>query len=454
MALTVLGKSGSVVAAESLPAGEPAKIVFSESGLAKGNAGEKPFGQPLVGALGRSVALGPGEESQVVFLVTWCFPNLPKEKDGGEIVGNYYSTRFADAAAVAEYVAEHFDRLAGRTRLWHDTWYDSTLPHWLLDRLFSTVSTLATSTCQWWANGRFWAWEGVGCCRGTCIHVWNYAHAMARLFPAWSGPSADAGLQSDAGFDARNRDGPHPRRLQEHWAGDSQGGTVLKAYREHHISTDDTFLKANWPRIRKTLEFLLARTGNNDGLLEGSQHNTYDVNFFGPNTMVGSLYLAALRAGEEMARDAGRGRVGRAAAERSSRAADGSPSNGSSTASISSKRSISKSTPASSTPTAASPISCSARGGRPGGAGLPLSPGDGRARRSRRFGSTTGRRTWARRTQPIRRERWFARPGEAGLFTCTWPKSQVSWPRACVTARRSGPASSTRWPGTWPGRGW
>jgi non-lysosomal glucosylceramidase len=35
------------------------------------------------------------------------------------------------------------------------------------------------------------------------------------------------------------------------------------------------------------------------------QHNTYDIEFYGPNTMCGSLYLGALRAGEAMARHLG-----------------------------------------------------------------------------------------------------------------------------------------------------
>ena len=43
-----------------------------------------------------------------------------------------------------------------------------------------------------------------------------------------------------------------------------------------------------------------------DGVMEGEQHNTYDVEFYGANTMIGTLYLGALRAAEEMAADSGR----------------------------------------------------------------------------------------------------------------------------------------------------
>jgi hypothetical protein len=39
--------------------------------------------------------------------------------------------------------------------------------------------------------------------------------------------------------------------------------------------------------------------------MEGEQHNTYDVEFYGPNTMTGLLYLGALRAAEELARALG-----------------------------------------------------------------------------------------------------------------------------------------------------
>ena len=50
-----------------------------------------------------------------------------------------------------------------------------------------------------------------------------------------------------------------------------------------------------------------------DGVMEGLQHNTYDIEFWGPNTMMGSFYLGALRAGE---RDRPAPRATRASADR------------------------------------------------------------------------------------------------------------------------------------------
>ena len=94
-------------------------------------------------------------------------------------------------------------------------------------------------------------------------------------------------------------------RSNRAYAADGQCGTVLKAYREHLMSANNGFLKRNWARIKMTLEFSIKQDGNDDGLIENSQHNTFDINFEGPNTFVGSLYLAALRAGEEMAKDMG-----------------------------------------------------------------------------------------------------------------------------------------------------
>jgi uncharacterized protein (DUF608 family) len=243
----------------------------------------------------QDVELAPGAKRTFTFVLSWFFPNHPN--------GREYANRFNNAAEVAHYVLDNYDRLTGDTRKWHETFYeDSTLPRWLLFRLHSTVCNLATGTCQWWKNGRFWAWEGVGSCPGTCTHVWNYAHAPARLFPELE-RSAREMQDFGEGFDSKS--GLVGFRSNRAYAADGQCGTILKAYREHQMSADDAFLKRNWPRIKKALEFSIARDGNDDGLIEGSQHNTYDINFEGANTFVGSLYLAALRAGEEMAREMG-----------------------------------------------------------------------------------------------------------------------------------------------------
>ena len=239
------------------------------------------------------VELAPGAKCGFIFALAWFFPNHQQ--------GHEYANRFDSAAEVAHYVLDDYERLAGNTSKWYKTFYeDSTLPRWLLFRLHSTVCNLATGTCQWWKNGRFWAWEGVGSCAGTCTHVWNYAHAPARLFPELE-RSARQMQDFGEGFDENS--GLVGFRSNRAYAADGQCGTVLKAYREHQASADNTFLKRNWPRIKKALEFSMKQDGNDDGLIENSQHNTYDINFEGPNTFVGSLYLAALRAGEEMAKE-------------------------------------------------------------------------------------------------------------------------------------------------------
>lgn len=243
----------------------------------------------LTGEVARHVSAKKGGSAEVTFVVAWHFANHADR-------GQYYATRFQDAAAVADYVLGNFDRLDGETKLWHATYYDSTLPHWFLDRVHMPVSNLATGTCQWWQNGRFWAWEGVGCCHGTCTHVWNYAQGMARLFPELE-RSAREMQDFGAGF---HEDGLVGFRGGSEYAADGQAGTVLKAYREHLMSKDDAFLRRNWPRIKKAIEFLIAHDANDDGLIEDPQHNTYDIWFHGPNTFVGALYLAALRASEEM----------------------------------------------------------------------------------------------------------------------------------------------------------
>jgi len=91
-------------------------------------------------------------------------------------------------------------------------------------------------------------------------------------------------------------------------AADGQMGCLVKLYREWQLSGDDGALRRLWPKARKALEFCWTPGGwdaDRDGVMEGCQHNTMDVEYYGPNPQMQGWYLAALRAAEEMARHLG-----------------------------------------------------------------------------------------------------------------------------------------------------
>ncbi len=85
-------------------------------------------------------------------------------------------------------------------------------------------------------------------------------------------------------------------------------GQIIKVYLDWQLSGDEKFLEEFWPKAKRALEFAWVEGGwdaNRDGVMEGVQHNTYDVEFYGPNPMCGIYYLGALRAAEEMAKASG-----------------------------------------------------------------------------------------------------------------------------------------------------
>jgi len=287
----------------------------SEEGLLNENRepSESEDGRTNIGSIGLKVSLKPGEEVTLPVMMTWYNPNFEKYWGGEHPTWkNYYARIFSDAFDVAEYVGGNMERLEKETRLFKDSLFDSTLPQPVLDAISSQISVLKTTTCLRLPDGTFYGFEGCnpgsGCCEGTCTHVWNYAQAMPYLFPNLERSIRDA----DYAFNLT--DGGHmtfrmPLPLGTmasggfHAAGDGQLGGILKVYREWLISGDDEWMKGLWSRVKRALEYSwMEWDKDKDGVMEGVQHNTYDIEFFGPNTMMGSFYLGALRAGEEMAR--------------------------------------------------------------------------------------------------------------------------------------------------------
>ncbi len=264
----------------------------------------------IVGQLSKSITLTPGERKTVEFVVSWYFPNLyPQEgRDYSDrFQGRYYKNKFSDAAAVALDIASKLDRLYEKTALWVKTFYEvSTLPYWLLNRTMANTSTLATETCYRLEDGRFWAWEGVGCCPGTCTHVWHYAQAMGRIFPV-----IERNLREKTDFKVMDKQtGKIDFRagLAHRDAADGQAGIIMRAYRDHQMSADQTYLSSNWEHIKLALGYLIEmdkEDGKADGMIYGEQHNTLDAEWYGNIPVITSLYLCALACGAEMAKEIG-----------------------------------------------------------------------------------------------------------------------------------------------------
>lgn len=296
---------------------------FSSTGSFRGRTyGPSDEGRSDVGSIGLIAALEPGEQVELPIYISWYFPNFEKYwlgisgdssfeyADSGARWKNFYASQFGDAFDVARYVAENSERLYNETKLFHDMLFKSTLPPYVLDAVSSQASILRTATCLRLEDGTFYGFEGckneAGCCEGSCTHVWNYAHTHAFLFPELERSMRNADYRYNQ-FD----DGKMCFRLQlplgspqrdYHAAADGQTGNIINIYRDWKISGDDQWLRSLWPSIRRAIEYIwLEWDKDKDGVMEGIQHNTYDIEFLGPNTMMGTMYLGALRAAEEMA---------------------------------------------------------------------------------------------------------------------------------------------------------
>ena len=268
-----------------------------------GRVGPSPKGRTWNGALAVPVTLNPGEEKTAVFFITWNFPNFYYEQ---RYLGRMYNNRFKDSGAAAEYMAANHERLIKETTLFRDTFYNSNLPYWFLDRISSQASTLTSQVSIWIEDGTFHAYEGAGCCPMNCTHVWNYEETLSRLFPDLERNMrhTDLTVQQEASGGIRHRTAlPLTAPRDTFPFVDGHLGTILKSYREYRMSADRKWLDDMWPNIKLAMDFVLKEWDpNKDGVLVNAQWNTYDAAMYGPNTFIGTLYLAALRASEEMAK--------------------------------------------------------------------------------------------------------------------------------------------------------
>ena len=310
---------------EGWPAGRwwNAPLHFWDQFSKTGELGPPPDVHNSVGVLCLKRAIPAGQSASFEFLLGWRFANRTPdwigwsapEGEGKTAIGNSYAARFKDAWEAVSYTAAHLKDLEARTRMFTNALRESTLPAAVKEAASANLSTLATTTCFRTADGEFHAFEGSddtqGCCFGNCTHVWNYETATTHLFPSFARSlrrNAFGYSMDDAGAIHFRQLLPDGKARSGFAAADGQMGQIIHAWLDWKISGDEALVRATWPRAKKALEFAWVPGGwdsNRDGVMEGVQHNTYDVEFYGPNPMCGIYYLGALRAGEEMARAVG-----------------------------------------------------------------------------------------------------------------------------------------------------
>ena len=274
-----------------------------------GTADTDPGQAGPVGAVRVPLTLAAGESATVRFAVSWRFPvprrELFAQLADADTLTHHYAARFGSAQAVAGYLGTDLARLEGLTRSWVDAVYtNSTLPYWFLQRTMSPAATAATTTCYQFGSGRFYGFEGLYCCDGTCEHVWTYAQSIARLFPSLERDTRER-VDLGVGFHADTGAMGFRAEYDMNPAADGDCGTVLRIYREHQMAPDSSFLQRNWTRIKTAVTYLINQDGNNNGILEGLQHTTLDDDWYGVIPWISGLYVAALRAASAMAVEMG-----------------------------------------------------------------------------------------------------------------------------------------------------
>ncbi len=220
----------------------------------------------------------------------------------------WYATRFDSIEGVVHFWKKQYDVLKKRSRRFSKTFYDTNLPPEVIEAVAANMTILKSPTILRQHDGRLWCWEGCcdshGCCAGSCTHVWNYAQAICHLFP-----SLERSLRRNEYFEGQSETGRQAFRMNlpttdgggAFDASDGQLGGIMKAYREWRISGDHHWLVGFWPKIKASMHYMIEKYDpRHTGLLEEEHHNTYDINYFGPDGHCGSFYLGALAAMVEM----------------------------------------------------------------------------------------------------------------------------------------------------------
>jgi non-lysosomal glucosylceramidase len=311
-------------------------------------------GEVLAGAIAVRFTLQPGEKRVVPMVIAWDLPLV--EFGEGRKWYRHYTDFFGTTGRNAAKIAAEGLKNAGSWSDAIDAWQapyinDESKPEWYRGALFNELYILADA-------GSFWG-RPVGADAKThpsfaFMECFDYPYyetldvrfygsvPMAKFWPeidkqvmrqfADTVPQQDSdkllwNWKSDQEhkliFRTRKVKGAVPHDLgapqedpffkpnQFSWQNtngwkDLNSKFVLMVYRDYVFTgrTDKAFLRYTWPAVKEALEYLRQYDHDGDGLPEndGFPDQTYDVWVVrGPSAYCGGLWLAALRAAEEIA---------------------------------------------------------------------------------------------------------------------------------------------------------
>ena len=278
-----------------------------------------PKSEPVMGAsFYVPFTLNPGEEKTIRVYFCWFLPknelsigNVPGTKDKLPSYETWYAGKFLSIDEVIGYWTSNYNELKKKSKVFSDAFYNSTLPPEVIEAVAANLTILKSPTILRQADGRLWAWEGCdytqGSCHGSCTHVWNYAQAIPHLFP-----NLERTLRETEFKVSQNTEGHQNFRVNLpisepphnfYPAADGQLGGIMKVYRDWRISGNTEWMKSLYPKVKASLDFCQKSWDpDKKGYLEEPHHNTYDIEFWGPNGMCTSFYLGALTAYIEMSK--------------------------------------------------------------------------------------------------------------------------------------------------------
>jgi uncharacterized protein (DUF608 family) len=279
----------------------------------------KPVETPAPGAsIYVPFKLKPGEEKTVVLKLSWYMPETsltigvnPATDSKMGFYNPWYSSRFKNLTEVADYWSANYSDLKKKSELFRDAFFASTLPPEAMEAIAANLTILKSPTVLRQTDGRLWGWEGCGdnegCCHGSCTHVWNYAQAISHLFPSLERTLRETEFkvsQNDNGHQVFRSALPIAEPVHDFYAAaDGQLGGIMKVYREWRISGDTEWIKGLYPYVKKSLDYCIeAWDPRHEGSVVEPHHNTYDIEFWGPDGMCTSFYLGALSSMIEMSK--------------------------------------------------------------------------------------------------------------------------------------------------------